>query len=355
MPYCQICIRNTGYLFSVLFIFLASISNPVSAEMTGNGSRFVFESPHMGTLFRITIYSDDFERAREAADSSFQRVEVLNTIFSDYLPDSEVQLLSNTSGSDQYIPVSKELYDILSIAQEVSQLTGGAFDVTAGPFTHTWRDVIRQSRSDLPCQNEISVLSSSVGYELISFHETDQAIRLEAPDMQIDLGGIGKGYAATELWKVLQHFGMNQVLINAGGDILPGDPPPGRDNWILVLPENPEIDNQTPISIKLANKAITTSGDLYQFVEIDGVRYSHIVDPETGLGVTNQNSATVIGKDATLTDALATALTVLPHEDGIAIINQLDGFEARIHMLTEDGSQFMYSDGFNTFLFTPGN
>ena len=346
--------QNTFYFYSILFFLLASVPIPVSADMIKLDSRFVFESPHMGTLFRITIYSDDSERAREAADSAFQRVEVLNTIFSDYLPDSEVQLLSNTSGSDQYIPVSKELYNILSIAQEVSQLTGGAFDVTAGPFTHKWRDVIRQSRSDLPGKDEISVLSKSVGYEHISFHETDRAIRLEAPDMQIDLGGIGKGYAAMEIWKVLQYFGLNQVLIDAGGDILTGDSPPGRDHWILALPDNHENFHQTPKSVKLVNKAITTSGDLYQYIEFEGVRYSHIVNPETGLGVTDQNSATVIGKDATLTDAFATALNILPPEFGIAMINKLAGYEARIHVLTEDGPKFLYSDGFNTFLFTPG-
>ncbi len=355
MQCCQIRIRRTLCLFFVLFIFLAAIPNPVSTEATGNESRLVFESPHMGTLFRITVYSHDSERACEAADSAFQRVEVLNSIFSDYLPDSEVQLLSNASGSGQYIPVSKELYDILRIAQEVSQLTGGAFDVTAGPLTHAWRDLIRQSRSDLPGQDEISVLSKSVGYEHISFHETERAIRLNAPDMQIDLGGIGKGYAASEIWNVLQHFGLKKVLIDAGGDILTGDPPPGRNHWILVLPENPENGKQTPKSIKLSNKAITTSGDLYQFIEIEGVRYSHIVDPETGLGVTHQNSATVIGNDATLTDALATALAVLPPEDGIAMINQLDGYEARIHVFSEEGPVFLHSDGFEKFAILPGD
>ena len=309
----------------------------------------------MGTLFRITVYSHDSERAREAADSAFQRVEVLNSIFSDYLPDSEVQLLSKTSGSGQYIPISKELYDIISIAHRVSQLSGGAFDVTAGPFTHTWRDLVRQSRFDLPGQDEISDLSKAVGYEHISFHETDQAIRLEKPDMQIDLGGIGKGFAVTEIWNVMHHFGLNKVLIDAGGDILTGDSPPGRDYWILVLPVNPENDHQRPKSVKLINRAITTSGDLYQYIEIDGVRYSHIVDPETGLGVTHQNSATVIGKDASLTDALATALTVLSPEDGIAMINQLDGYEARIHVYSENGPKFLHSDGFDTFVFTPGD
>ncbi len=304
----------------------------------------------MGSLFRITMYSNDPGLAQMAADSSFQRVEVLNSIFSDYLPDSELQYLSDASGSGRYIPVSDELYDILWIAREISLQTDGAFDVTAGPFSHEWRAVTRGLRADIPGQDEINKLSRSVGFEYMSFHESDRAISLKVPDMQLDLGGIAKGYVAMEIWKVMQHFDILSVLIDAGGDILVGAPPPDRDHWLVALPGSESEDDSAPVSFQLSCKAITTSGDLYQYVEIDGVRYSHIVNPLTGWGITQPTSATVFGDDAILTDAYATALNIMPPEDGIALINKLDGYEAHIRIQTQEGPQLFYTDGFKDFV-----
>ncbi|TVQ73959.1 MAG: FAD:protein FMN transferase [Balneolaceae bacterium] len=346
---------SSSFLLKVLFVLFISNTNVVKAETAGNGSRFTFESQQMGTLFRITLYSDDPQVARMAADSAFQRVAVLNSIFSDYIPDSELQMLSDMSGSDRHLPVSDELFDILKIAHEVSLQTGGSFDVTAGPFTHEWRAVIRGLRAVVPGQDEIETLSGSVGYEYISFQDSTRSIALKAPDMQLDLGGIGKGFAAMEIWKVMQHFNLFHVLINAGGDIMAGDPPPHRDFWVVTLPEYIGAggfgkNDSATVSLKLSKKAITTSGDFYQYAEINGKRFSHIVNPHTGLGITQPTYATVIGHDATLTDAYATALSILPPDEGIALINRIDGFEARILTLTQDELQILYSDGFKLFL-----
>ncbi len=347
---------SSSFLLKVLFVLVISNTNMVKVETVGSESSFTFESSQMGTLFRITLYSDDPELAQMAADSAFQRVAVLNSIFSDYNSDSELQMLSDMSGSDRHIPVSDELFDILKLAHKISLQTGGAFDVTAGPFTHEWRTVIRGLRADVPGQDEIETLSRSVGYEYISFQDSNRAISLTVPDMQLDLGGIGKGFAAKEIWKVMQHFNLFHVLINAGGDIMTGDPPPHRDFWVVAIPEyigpgSIGKHDSASVSLKLSNKAITTSGDLYQYVEINGKRFSHIVNPLTGLGITQPTHATVIGYNATLTDAYATALNILPPDEGIALINQIDGFEARILILAHDDEpQIRYSDGFNSYL-----
>ena len=346
---------SSSFLLKVLFVLFISNTNTSKAETVGNGSHFTFESQQMGTLFRIKLYSADPEVAQMAADSAFQRVTVLNSIFSDYIPDSELQRLSDMAGSDRYIPVSDELFDILKLAHKVSLQTGGSFDVTAGPFTHEWRTVIRGLRADVPSQDEIEILSRSVGYEYISFQDSTRSIALKAPDMKLDLGGIGKGFAAMEIWKVMQHFNLFRVLINAGGDIMTGDPPPHRDFWLVTLPEyigpgSIGKNDSASVSLKLSKMAITTSGDLYQYAEINGKRFSHIVNPHTGWGITQPTYATVIGHDATLTDAYATALNILPPDEGIALINRIDGFEARILTLTQDALQILYSDGFQFFL-----
>lgn len=335
----------------VLFILFIFNLNFIHSNPDGRDSSFTFESPHMGTMFRITLYWDDPDFAREAADSAFQRVEELNAILSDYLPDSELQKVSNASGSGQRIPVSDELFEILKISQKVSRQTDGAFDITAGPFTHEWRDITRGLRTDVLRQDEIGELSKSVGFEHLSLDKNRKTVALKKPGMQLDPGGIGKGFAAKEIWKVMQHFGINSVLIDAGGDLLAGDPPPGRKYWVAALPGNDRRDEQSSLFLMVSGNAISTSGDLYQYVEINGVRYSHIVNPLTGWAMSQPTTATVIGKNAALTDAYATALNILPVREGIALINQMDGYEARVQILTKDnGPQTFYSDGFNDYV-----
>jgi FAD:protein FMN transferase len=346
--------NKTNLLLSMILFFF-SCFNIKTAFYDGGYSnvgtleRHTFESRHMGTLFRITMYTNDYRLARAAADSSFLRVEYLESLFSDYRDDSELQKVSDASGDGNFIPVSRELFDILQLANEISVETGGTFDVTTGPYTHLWRSVIRGLRRDLPGPDELDRLDPSVGYELIRFHPDSRSVKLAASGMQLDLGGIAKGYAAADIMNIMHYFGVQSVLIDAGGDILAGDPPPGTDYWTLALPE-PGPGKPASLTVFLSNHAVTTSGDLYQYVEVDGTRYSHIIDPSTGIGMTRQSSATVIGKDAIRVDAYATALNVMPPEEGIAFMENRRGYEARISILTPDGPQVYATPGFSEFL-----
>src|SRR5207244_12911520 len=169
----------------------------------------------------------------------------------------------------------------------------GAFDVTVGPVVQLWRHARRTQQ--LPDQDELAAALAKVGYQRVDREAKKRTVRWRAPGMQLDLGGIAKGYAADEVLKLLRaRFAIKQALVAASGDIACGDPPPDKDAWSVDIA--PIAKGQKPLTVKLANAAVSTSGDLEQFVVIGGVRYSHIVDPKTGLGVTGRCSVTAIAK-----------------------------------------------------------
>lgn len=263
--------------------------------------RFEFESPHMGTLFRIVLYASDSLAARQAVDAAFARVDSLNAHLSDYLPESELNRLSDTAGQDTFVSVSNDLWTVLLRAQEVSQATDGAFDVTVGQLTRMWRRAIR--RNTLPDSVELAVARATVGYQSMDLDQRTQCVRLQLAGTRLDLGGIAKGYAADAALSVLRAHGFDRALVDAGGDIVAGAPPPGRDGWRVDLPGGR--------STELANGAVAVSGDEFKYVEAGGVRYSHILDPQTGYGTTHVPVVEYFAPDAMTADAHASALLVL--------------------------------------------
>src|SRR5262249_33783127 len=155
------------------------------------------------------------------------------------------------------------------------------------------------------------------------------------PGMLLDLGGIAKGYAADESLKLLKEkFGITRALVAAYGDIACGDPPPGEDAWTVEIA--PISKNQKQRSVKLANAAVSTSGDLEQFVVINGVRYSHILDPKTGLGLTGRRSVTVIAPKGITADSMTKAVSVLPPEQALKLVEDTPSAAAYIVVLDKD-------------------
>lgn len=319
------------------------------AEDTLQSEELQFAERHMGTVFRITIHVDNKEdqrRAEIAADSAFQKAAYLNTIFSDYDADSELSRLSATSGSGQSVSVSHHLFEVLRISQMISEWTDGAFDVTVGPFSLAWREAIRGLRAEIPTDHEIREMAESVGYRHLELEPASRKVRLHRPGMRLDPGGIAKGYAADRMIEVLGSFGFNKVMVNAGGDMVIGAPPPGRKGWRIAIPAHGEDGEQDPFIMIVSSVALTTSGDMFQYITRDGVRYSHIVDPATGRGVTRQIMATVKGIKGVKVDALATALNIMPVDKGIALIENRPGYEARIEVRIDDAIKTCQTSGF---------
>jgi thiamine biosynthesis lipoprotein len=293
----------------------------------------------MGVAFRIVLYAKDERAAKGAADAAFSRIEALNQRLSDYLDDSELNRLPRRSANAKPTPVSSDLWRVIERASQLARQTDGAFDITVGPYTKLWRQARR--RRELPGPSQLAAARRAVGYQFVRLDPVHQTVQLLNPNMQLDLGGIAKGYAADQALAVLGGHGIRRAFVDGSGDMALGDPPPGRKGWrIAVAPLAP--DQKPDRMMMLANCGVATSGDLWQHVTINNVRYSHIVDPSTGLGLTTRSSVTVVAPDAMTADSLASALSVLGPEKGMRLVEKTNGVSALIVRATS-------ADGVETF------
>jgi thiamine biosynthesis lipoprotein len=281
----------------------------------------------MGTLFRIALYATNEPAARAGAEAAFQRVADLDDMMSDYQADSELMRLCDQP-VETPVPVSEDLFKVFERAKEISARSGGAFDITVGPFVRLWR--FSRKRHTLPESEQIAQACIAVGWRNLKLDPTRRTATLLEPDMRLDLGGIAKGYAADAALGILKGRGINRALVAASGDIAIGDPPPGQSGWRVGVSDLGLHTNDLNQTLVLRNAGISTSGAREQFVEIGGVRYSHIVDPKTGLGLTNQIQATVIAPNATTSDALATAVCVAGAKAGRTVAKAFPGVKVII-------------------------
>lgn len=291
-------------------------------------SRYEFQSPHMGTLFTIALYAVDADSAEQAAKAAFRRIADLEDIMSDYQADSELNLLcQNPPGKP--VTLSPDLFDVLWRAQKISELSGGAFDVTIGPNVRLWR--FARKRKVLPSAVELAEAREAVGYRKLRLDPKERTATLLVPHMRLDVGGIAKGYAADQALALLKQKGIDRALVAASGDIAVGNPPPGRSGWRIAVASMDGGSNQPAPSLLLHNVGVSTSGDSEQFIEIEGVRYSHIVNPTTGFGLTNRIQATVVAPNATTSDPLATTLCILGASQGLKLADELPRVSALIY------------------------
>jgi thiamine biosynthesis lipoprotein len=298
--------------------------------------RFEFAERRMGTSFQITLFASDGPSATNAATAAFARVADLERVLSDYRDDSElVRLFKAPAGTPHRI--SADLFDVLERAQHFARLTDGAFDVTAGPAVQLWRRARRQQ--ELPAPEAVEAARRAVGHEKLTLEVRNRTARLAMDGMRLDVGGIAKGYAAEQALAVLRQHDLRRAMVAASGDIAIGDPPPGREGWTIGVASIDVAGSDLTRALVLRNRAISTSGDTHQFVEIGGIRYSHIVDPRTGMGLTNRIGVTVVAADATATDALATAVSVMGVQRGLELIERLPGTAALIVELDGAGGK----------------
>jgi thiamine biosynthesis lipoprotein len=283
----------------------------------------------MGVPWTITVYGDEVT-GRPAIAAAFAEVARLETILSDYDPTSELSRLSATAPAAEPVAVGDDLWRVLERSAEIRDATGGAFDITVGPLTTLWRRSRRSGRRPPP--DKLAAARAAVGPETLVLDPASRTARLVRTGMRLDAGGIGRGDAIDRGMEVLATHGIGAAMIDCSGDVAVSGPPPGTAGWRIAVrpfgtgsPVAPD-DQDTLI---LVHAAVTTSGDAYQFVEIDGDRYGHIVDPRTGLGVRDGPAVTVVAPRATTADALATALCVLPLEEGLAILERFPGCAAR--------------------------
>lgn len=302
--------------------------------------RYEFEQPQMGLPFRIILYAAERQVATNAAAAAWKRIAELNSILSDYEEQSELSRLSRTAGSGRAVPVGQDLWNVLVRSKEMSQASGGAFDVSVGPLVQLWRRARRQRA--LPAPDRIAAARAAVSWRWIELQSSARSVRLVTPGMRLDLGAIAKGYALDEALEVLRHHGISRALVSGGGDMAVGDAPPGELGWKVVVAPLDVTGAPPARTVWLRSTSLCTSGDLFQHVEIGGVRYSHIVDPRTGVGLTDHSLVTVIARRAMTADALSTAVSVLGPVAGIELMKRTRGADALLVRPAESAGELRF-------------
>jgi thiamine biosynthesis lipoprotein len=286
--------------------------------------RFEYRQVHLGLPVRILLHAADERTAAGAAHAAFGRIAALDRMMSDYRPDSELRGLQLAGHA--WVEVSPELVEVLETALAVARVSDGAFDPTVGPLVALWRDARASGRP--PSAGARDAARRAVGWQHVEIDRTRRRVRLARAGMGLDLGGVAKGYILQEALASLGRSGVDRALIEAGGDIVAGAAPPGTRGWRVEAAGADATFRARAAA--LAHAALATSGSTEQFVEIDGVRYSHIVDPRTGLGVTHLAMARVVAREAALADALATALVVADAGTHQRILAQFPGTLASV-------------------------
>jgi FAD:protein FMN transferase len=274
--------------------------------------------PHMGTLFRIKLYAADEQSAASGFRAAFDRVGELDARLSDYKADSELSRISQTA-IGRPVKIGEDLFRVLAASQKLAGETGGAFDVTLGPIVGLWREARKNHR--LPDAAALKEAGARCGYRKLQLDPANRTVKLDQAGMQLDVGGIAKGYAADSALAVLKQLGIRSTLVAASGDLAFGDPPPGQRGWKIG------VDSTI---LELRNAAVSTSGDSEQGLDAGGKRYSHIIDPITRTGLTSRITVTIVAPDGMTADGIATAVSVLGADRGMEFVENKQGVAALI-------------------------
>ena len=287
----------------------------------------------MGTLSHVEFWLDDYQHRLTQVDNQQQARTLLLAVkeemfridqqMSPYKQQSELSRI-NRLASSQAVKISQELFDLLTVAQDISRLSEGAFDITYASVGYQYNYRERKK----PSQSDITKALPAINYQSIILDRKQKTIRFKHADVRIDLGGIAKGYAVKRCLEILKKAGIEHALVSAGGDTgLLGDRR-GRP-WLVGI-KHPRADHKTAVHIPLVDEAISTSGDYERYFIEDGVRYHHIINPKTGDSARAVVSVSVIGKDPTYVDALSTTVFVKGLKEGLALIEKLPEFETII-------------------------
>ena len=329
---------HRALITSILFIVEVVALPTRAADL----QQFTYQQQKMGTVFQLVLYCDDEKKADAAAEAAWNRVDKLNDTFSDYDPNSEISLLSHRTDAGPMpapVDVSDDMWDLLSRSVEAAELSDGAFDITVGPLTR----LQRQSRKDgkLPDPAKLKEALADIGYHYIKLDKEHRRVQLTHAHMQLDVGGIAKGYTSDQILKLLAQHGITRALVGSAGDITVGDPPPDRTDWRVAI-QSLKDPQQISDYVHFHNFAVSTSGDTYRSATVNGRRYSHIIDPRSGLGLTYRIGVTTLAPQGTLADWSATAVSILGPEKGLAMIERLEGAAARVVTIDDAGNERVY-------------
>ena len=293
----------------------------------------------MGTRFEIAAYADKTATAEQAVAQGIQEIQRIEALISSWQPSSQTSAINAAAGVE-YVRINPELYALIRRSVKVSELTEGAFDITAGGLGSLYR--FEGQDTTLPAAEVLAKAVHLADYRAIEMKDSTQEVWLAKVGARIDFGGIGKGYAANRARGVMRAIeGVRGGVVNAAGDLATFGISGEQESWKIAI-SDPRDDERWLGQLEIGEGAVVTSGDYERYFTADGERYAHIVDPRTGLPTIGVRSASVVCSDAEVADALATALFVLGPSAGIELINNLRDIEG---LVVDDNGQLFPSKG----------
>jgi len=288
--------------------------------------------PAMGTTAEIYLYAANEERASEFFEAAFGEIERVEAALSTYRPASEVSRINREAGNG-LVTTDPEVFELLQRALALSEKSGGAFDITVGPLVKAW-GFFRET-GHIPSQEELSDARTRTGWTHVALNPPTRGVRFLTSGLELDLGGIGKGWALDCAARTLRRLGVDAALLGLGqSSYVAVGAPPGSEGWAITVPD-PASPGQALSTVHLQDRSLSTSGSTEKYFEQDGQRFSHIIDPRTGRPVTEMMQVTVMASTATETDALATALFVLGPEGATDLLDPDEGVNALLVLAHE--------------------
>ena len=280
----------------------------------------------LGSPFEMTVVAKDSVQGNEFIDLAVAEVKRVEYLISDWIPTTQISQVNKNAGIKP-VKVDKEVFDLVSRAIKVSQITSGAFDISYASMDRIWK--FDGSMKAMPTEEAIKKSVSKIGYKNIVLDPKEQTIFLKNEGMKLGLGGIGQGYIADKVKELLFSKGCVSGIVNVSGDINAWGKQPDGKPWTVGI-VNPLNKNKIFATFPLENSAVETSGSYEKFVIFNGIRYAHIIDPRTGYPAQGVVSVSVFAKQTEIADALATGIFVLGVEVGLDLVNQLKGIQCII-------------------------
>ena len=320
----------------ILVLMLLLIFNILGCSGENKYEKTVFL---MDTKVDITIYGNGMSNKQylQLANEIENEMKRLESIFSCHIAGSDIKRINEAAGQEP-VEVRPETVFVLQKALEVAEISGGAFDPTVAPLLDLWG--FKTDEPGVPSQNDLNEALQLVNYKEVEIDETSSTVFLPQPGMKIDLGGIAKGYIVDQGLKIADDSSASALFINAGGDISVAGTKPSGETWKIAIQDPLESQKLTAV-LDVGEGSIATSGDYQRFFEVDGEKYHHIIDPKTGYPVVDISSVSILAPDTIMADALSTAVFVSGLQDGMELLEGLDGVEGV--MIDKQGKIFASS------------
>lgn len=281
----------------------------------------------MGNQFEISAVSDNEQNANRSINAGIDEIKRIEKLLTTFHDSSETNLINRNAGIGA-VKVCEEIFNLIERSIRISSITQGAFDITYGSIDKSLWNFDTQMKS-LPNKETAKEMVRLINYRNIVLDRENSTVFLKEKGMRIGFGGIGKGYAAEMAKCKMQQLGISSGIVNASGDLTTWGLQPNGDDWTVGI-ANPNISGEVFSFLKISGLAVATSGNYEKFIMIDGKKYSHTIDPRTGLPVTGIKSVTIITKNAEIADAMATPVTIMGVKAGLHMINQMKDIDAVI-------------------------